>query len=119
LADELVVVDQSRNSAWTVSLDFTFGDETTKGLSHDGISTPFTPYTGDFTETRDTPEGEFTKSVVKQDDMKQLSNILQLVNTDCNNSSIKRASSIIIIINHHTTFTHYLVTGILFRTTKG
>ena len=79
LADELVVVDQSRNSAWTVSLDFTCGDESTKGLSHDGISTPFTPHTGDFTETRDTPEGEFTKSVDKAKHEFKMGNLFEAV----------------------------------------
>lgn len=64
LADELVVVDQSRNSAWTVSLDFSYGSKSTKGLPHEGTSSPFRPYKdGEEFSPRDTPEGDFTKSV--------------------------------------------------------
>ena len=68
LADELVVVDQSRNSAWTVSLDFSYGSQSTKGLPHEGTSTPFLPFddnprNGGELSPRDTPEGDFTKSV--------------------------------------------------------
>ncbi|KAL7545268.1 hypothetical protein ACHAWF_008618, partial [Thalassiosira exigua] len=64
LADELVVVDQSRNSAWTVSLDFSYGSESTRGLPHAGSSCPFQPYDGqsEFL-SRDTSEGDFSKSV--------------------------------------------------------
>lgn len=69
LADEIVVVDQSRESAWTVSLDFTYGSKSTKGLPRDGSSTPFLPFdanprndSGEFSP-RDTPRGDFTKSV--------------------------------------------------------
>ena len=64
LADELVVVDQSRNSAWTVSLDFSYGSKSTKGLPHEGTSSPFQSYKdGEEFSPRDTPEGDFTKSV--------------------------------------------------------
>lgn len=64
LADELVVVDQSRHSAWTVSMDFSYGSESTKGLPHDGTSAQFTGFdeSGEFSP-RDTPKGDFTKSV--------------------------------------------------------
>eukprot|EP00584_Thalassiosira_punctigera_P015704 CAMPEP_0172554374 /NCGR_PEP_ID=MMETSP1067-20121228/54247_1 /TAXON_ID=265564 ORGANISM="Thalassiosira punctigera, Strain Tpunct2005C2" /NCGR_SAMPLE_ID=MMETSP1067 /ASSEMBLY_ACC=CAM_ASM_000444 /LENGTH=906 /DNA_ID=CAMNT_0013342729 /DNA_START=131 /DNA_END=2851 /DNA_ORIENTATION=+ len=63
LADELVVVDQSRNSAWTVSLDFSYGGECTKGLPHAGTSSPFRGFEGSEFSPRDTPEGYYTKSV--------------------------------------------------------
>ena len=46
LADELVVVDQSRNSAWTVSLDFSYGADSTKGLPREGVSAPFRGFDG-------------------------------------------------------------------------
>jgi anthranilate synthase len=71
LADELVVVDQSRESAWTVSLDFSYESKSTKGLPHDGSSSPFLSFKentrynnggGEFSP-RDTPRGDFTKSV--------------------------------------------------------
>ena len=71
LADELVVVDQSRESAWTVSLDFSYGSKSTKGLPHDGSSSPFLSFKentrynsgGGGFSSRDTPRGDFTKSV--------------------------------------------------------
>lgn len=69
LADELVVVDQSRESAWTVSLDFSYGSKSTKGIPHDGSSSPFLPFdenprnVGGELSPRDTPRGDFTKSV--------------------------------------------------------
>ena len=73
LADELVVVDQSRESAWTVSLDFTYKSKSTIGLPHAGTSAPFLSFnercqdhaasSADKLVTRDTPPGDFTKSV--------------------------------------------------------
>jgi len=64
LADELVVVDQSRSSAWTVSLDFEYGSKSTKGLPHEGTTSPFKGFEeGTEFVDRDTPKGSFTKSV--------------------------------------------------------
>ncbi len=73
LADELVVVDQSRESAWTVSLDFTYGSTSTRGVPRGGPSSPFLPYgendprdgggAGEEPSPRDTPPGDFARSV--------------------------------------------------------
>lgn len=80
LADELVVVDQSRNSAWTVSLDFSYGSKSTKGLPHDGTSEPFQSFDGNSEFlARDTPEGDFTKSVDKAKQEFKVGNLFEAV----------------------------------------
>ena len=90
LADELVVVDQSRESAWTVSLDFTYKSKSTIGLPHDGTSEPFLSFNercqdhaassgGDKLVTRDTPPGEFTKSVDNAKKEFKVGNLFEVV----------------------------------------
>ena len=79
LADEIVVVDQSRNSAWTVSLDFGYGSKSTKGLPHEGTSTPFNPHDGGEFLSRDTPEGDFTKSVDSAKQEFKMGNLFEAV----------------------------------------
>ena len=90
LADELVVVDQSRESAWTVSLDFTYKSKSTIGLPHDGTSEPFLSFNercqdhaassgGDKLVTRDTPPGEFTKSVNNAKKEFKVGNLFEVV----------------------------------------
>jgi len=84
LADEMVVVDQSRNSAWTVSLDFSYGSKSTKCLPHEGSSTEFQPYdensaTGAKFSPRDTPQGDFTKSVDNAKHEFKVGNLFEVV----------------------------------------
>jgi len=79
LADELVVVDQSRNSAWTASLDFSYGGKSTKGLPHDGTSEPFRGFEGEEFQARDTPEGDFTKSVALAKEQFKVGNLFEAV----------------------------------------
>ena len=90
LADELVVVDQSRESAWTVSLDFTYKSKSTIGLPHDGTSEPFLSFNercqdhaassgGDKLVTRDTPPGEFTNSVDNAKKEFKVGNLFEVV----------------------------------------
>ena len=85
LADEIVVVDASRNSAWTVSLDFEYGGRSTVGLPRDGGDVPFRPYgdhpsnaDGEF-EERDTPVGDFTKSVDRAKEEFKVGNLFETV----------------------------------------
>ena len=84
LADEIAIVDHGRNSAWTVSFDFSYGDKSTKGLPHEGTSAPFLPFdehpsnTGDFLD-RDTPRGEFTKSVDRAKHEFKIGNLFEAV----------------------------------------
>ena len=64
-------MDQSRNSAWTVSTDFSYSSKSTKGLPHEGTSSPFLGYDGGEVLDRDTPKGEFKKSVeIAKDEFK-------------------------------------------------
>lgn len=89
LADELVVVDQSRESAWTVSLDFTYKSKSTIGLPHDGTSVPFLSFnercqdpaasSADKLVTRDTPPGDFTKSVDNAKKEFKVGNLFEVV----------------------------------------
>lgn len=84
LADELVIVDQGRNSAWTVSFDFSYGLKSTKGLPHEGKIAPFLPFDehpsnkGDFVD-RDTPKGDFTKSVDRAKHEFKVGNLFEAV----------------------------------------
>jgi len=84
LADEIVVADQNRHAAWTVSLDFSYGSQSTKGLPRGGSSVPFSPYEA-FPEndstflSRDTPEGEFSKSVEKAKQEFKVGNLFEAV----------------------------------------
>ncbi len=84
LADEIVVVDQSRNSAWTVSLDFSYGSKSTIGLAPEGSSSEFQPYDDDALNSakfspRDTPQGEFTKSVDNAKHEFKVGNLFEVV----------------------------------------
>eukprot|EP00571_Detonula_confervacea_P011901 CAMPEP_0172304458 /NCGR_PEP_ID=MMETSP1058-20130122/5856_1 /TAXON_ID=83371 /ORGANISM="Detonula confervacea, Strain CCMP 353" /LENGTH=1003 /DNA_ID=CAMNT_0013015689 /DNA_START=64 /DNA_END=3071 /DNA_ORIENTATION=- len=84
LADELVVVDQSRNSAWTVSMDFSYGSKSTMGLPHEGTTSPFLSFdeypnnAGEFL-ARDTPVGDFTKSVDRAKEEFKVGNLFEAV----------------------------------------
>ena len=72
-------MDQSRNSAWTVSTDFSYGSKSTKGLPHEGTSSPFRGYDGGEFVDRDTPKGEFTKSVEIARDEFKVGNLFEAV----------------------------------------
>mmetsp|Transcript_13581 Transcript_13581/g.21186 ORF Transcript_13581/g.21186 Transcript_13581/m.21186 type:complete len:892 (-) Transcript_13581:66-2741(-) len=84
LADELVIVDHGRNSAWTVSFDFAYGEKSTKGLPHEGAAAPFLPFdehpsnNGEFLD-RDTPRGDFTKSVDRAKEEFKVGNLFEAV----------------------------------------
>eukprot|EP01082_Thalassiosira_pseudonana_P011236 g10147.t1.1.5e17418b g10147 g10147.t1 contig4:1310757-1313299(+) len=85
LADELVVVDQSRHSAWTVSLDFSYDSKSTKGLPHEGNDAPFLAYDENPNNNgmeflpRDTPKGEFKESVAKAKHEFKMGNLFEAV----------------------------------------
>lgn len=98
LADELVVVDQSRHSAWTVSLDFSHGDKSTKGLPHEGSTEPFlsfedNPKNGGKFEERDTGLGEFTKSVAKAKEEFKVGNLFEAVLSQTFRKPMSKANS--------------------------
>jgi len=80
LADEIVVVDQSRNSAWTTSVDFSYKSKSTRGLPHDGGTSPFVGYDGGADlEARDTPAGEFEESVHVAKEQFKVGNLFEAV----------------------------------------
>jgi len=84
LADEIVVVDQSRHSSWTVSLDFSYKSKSTKGLPHDCEPAPFLAFEhnprneGKFS-ARDTPKGDFTRSVDRAKHEFKMGNLFEAV----------------------------------------
>jgi len=85
LADEIAIVDHGRNSAWTVSFDFSYGAKTTMGLPHEGSSAPFLSFDehpsnkgADFLD-RDTPRGDFTKSVDRAKHEFKIGNLFEAV----------------------------------------
>eukprot|EP00548_Thalassiothrix_antarctica_P006273 CAMPEP_0194141320 /NCGR_PEP_ID=MMETSP0152-20130528/10734_1 /TAXON_ID=1049557 /ORGANISM="Thalassiothrix antarctica, Strain L6-D1" /LENGTH=867 /DNA_ID=CAMNT_0038839895 /DNA_START=35 /DNA_END=2638 /DNA_ORIENTATION=+ len=72
LPDQILVVDQDKHDAWTVSYEFGVKDgsttTTTEGIERVGLAEPFQPYDEDKESSfisRDTPEGEFASSVEK------------------------------------------------------
>ena len=84
LPDELLVVDNQRNDAWTISYEFT--DErsrsTTEGLDRCEGSIP-APYTGvdesvQF-QRRDTKAGEFSASVLRAKEEFRVGNLFEVV----------------------------------------
>ena len=66
LPDKIVVVDQDKRDAWTVSYEFCFNEKSTQGIDRFGLTKLFEPFdelsTPNF-EARDTPKNEFAKSV--------------------------------------------------------
>lgn len=69
-------------SAWTVSLDFTYDSKSTKGLSHDGSSSPFKAfdeYPNNQFSPRDTPKGDFTESVARAKHEFKMGNLFEAV----------------------------------------
>mmetsp|Transcript_13938 Transcript_13938/g.20864 ORF Transcript_13938/g.20864 Transcript_13938/m.20864 type:complete len:773 (+) Transcript_13938:770-3088(+) len=71
LPDEIVVVDQDKQDAWTISYDFCVDQKSTQGMPRVGDATPFQPFDENDAEavenfsSRDTPRSEFSKSVEK------------------------------------------------------
>ena len=66
LPDKIVVVDQDKRDAWTVSYEFCFNEKSTQGIDRFGSTEQFEPFSEtsspDF-EARDTPKNEFAKAV--------------------------------------------------------
>jgi anthranilate synthase len=66
LPDKIVVVDQDKRDAWTVSYEFSYNDTSTLGMERSGATEPFEPFDAaahpNFA-ARDTPKNEFAASV--------------------------------------------------------
>ena len=66
LPDEIVVVDQDRRDAWTISYDFFVDGKSTQGIEREGDVEPFKAFdeaNADSFLSRDTPNSEFSASV--------------------------------------------------------
>jgi len=82
LPDEIVVVDQDKCDAWTIRYDFCVDGKCTQGLPRgEGVDTPFQSYNKDVTDfiARDTPENEFSNSVVKAKKEFKVGNLFETV----------------------------------------
>ena len=65
-----------------MSLDFTYDSESTIGISHDGVSSPFKAfdeYPNNQFSPRDTPEGDFTQSVARAKHEFKMGNLFEAV----------------------------------------
>ena len=71
LPDKIVVVDQDKHDAWTVSYEFCVNQRSTQGLPRVGTYEPFEAFdessssTTKLFEPRDTPKNQFAESVEK------------------------------------------------------
>ena len=66
LPDKIVVVDQDKRDAWTVSYEFCFNEKSTQGIDRFGSKKQFEPFSETASpnfEARDTPKNEFAKAV--------------------------------------------------------
>jgi anthranilate synthase len=66
LPDKIVVVDQDKRDAWTVSYEFCYNEKSTQGINRLGSIDPFQPFSETSSpnfEARDTPKNEFAKAV--------------------------------------------------------
>lgn len=61
LPDKLLVVDQDKRDAWTISYDFAYAGKSTAGLPRDGPRDPYVA--AEKAPERDTPQGDYAKKV--------------------------------------------------------
>lgn len=86
LPDEIVVVDQDKQDAWTISYDFCVDGKSTQGIPR-GTNLPesfksfddLSPEEANKFEERDTPTGEFSKSVDKAKGEFKVGNLFEAV----------------------------------------
>ena len=80
LPDKILVVDQDKNDAWTVSYEFSVDERSTQGMVREGADIPFAPYQeGQPFEKRDTPPRQFAESVDKAKREFALGNLFEAV----------------------------------------
>lgn len=83
LPDEILVVDQDKRDAWKITYDFCVSGECTDNLPRGvGEIAPFKEFdesnAGKF-QSRDTPENEFTKSVIRSKEEFKVGNLFEAV----------------------------------------
>mmetsp|Transcript_21964 Transcript_21964/g.50057 ORF Transcript_21964/g.50057 Transcript_21964/m.50057 type:complete len:769 (-) Transcript_21964:887-3193(-) len=83
LPDEIAVVDQERRDAWVISYEFCVNGKSTQGLSRDTTAAPFESFDevkdGPNFSERDTPKGEFTRSVKRAKEEFAVGNLFEAV----------------------------------------
>jgi len=85
LPDQIVVIDQDKRDAWTISYDFFVDGKSTQGLPRDGKPAAFKPFNEADTsmvskfQSRDTPPQEFSKAVERAKGEFKVGNLFEVV----------------------------------------
>mmetsp|Transcript_1699 Transcript_1699/g.2328 ORF Transcript_1699/g.2328 Transcript_1699/m.2328 type:complete len:959 (+) Transcript_1699:133-3009(+) len=81
LPDEILVVDQDKRDAWTVSYEFRVDEQCTQGMPRLGEAEPYQPYDEATTSfsPRDTPPNDFSGSVEKAKEEFKVGNLFEAV----------------------------------------
>jgi anthranilate synthase len=80
LPDELIVVDNQKNDAWTVQYDFSSGSVSTIALARDPSQSPFEPFIeGTPFVERDSNKGNYAASVIKAKEQFRVGNLFEVV----------------------------------------
>eukprot|EP00531_Pseudo-nitzschia_arenysensis_P006142 CAMPEP_0116127208 /NCGR_PEP_ID=MMETSP0329-20121206/6724_1 /TAXON_ID=697910 /ORGANISM="Pseudo-nitzschia arenysensis, Strain B593" /LENGTH=845 /DNA_ID=CAMNT_0003621305 /DNA_START=243 /DNA_END=2780 /DNA_ORIENTATION=- len=81
LPDSVYVIDSDKRDAWHIQYEFNADGKSTQGLPRVGLEEDFKPYdeaTTEFIE-RDTPEGDFAKSVDRAKEEFKIGNLFEAV----------------------------------------
>jgi anthranilate synthase len=81
LPDSVYVIDSDKRDAWHVKYEFNVDNKSTQGLPRVGLADEFKAFDGETTEfiKRDTPEGDFAKSVVRAKEEFKVGNLFETV----------------------------------------
>ena len=81
LPDSVYVIDSDKRDAWHVQYEFNVENKSTQGLPRVGLADEFKAFDGETTEyiERDTPEGDFAKSVLRAKEEFKVGNLFETV----------------------------------------
>lgn len=81
LPDSVYVIDSDKRDAWHIQYEFNVDGKSTQGLPRVGLDDSFQPFDETKTEfiKRDTPEGEFSQSVVRAKEEFKVGNLFEAV----------------------------------------
>ena len=81
LPDSVYVIDSDKRDAWHVQYEFNVENKSTVGLPRVGLDDKFQAFDSEKTEfiERDTPEGDFAKSVVRAKEEFKVGNLFETV----------------------------------------
>lgn len=80
LPDEIIVVDNQKNDAWTVNFDFSKGDLSTNGHPRTSTPAPYAPAEADQPFTaRDAEPGAYARSVTLAKEQFRVGNLFEVV----------------------------------------